>query len=59
MRKFVAHTVVEVQKNCTRSRVLAARVVCTQRGGGFTQGRGVYTSLWVTGRLICTTAFSF
>ena len=34
MRKFVAHTVVEVQKNCTRSRTLAAGVVCTQRGGG-------------------------
>ena len=30
----------EVQKNCTRSRALAAGVVCTQRGGGFTQGRG-------------------
>ena len=60
MRKFVAHTC-EVQKNCTRSRALAAGVVCTQRGGGFTQGRGggVYISLWVTGRLICTTAFSF
>ena len=52
MRKFVAHTC-EVQKNCTRSRALAAGVVCTQRGGG------VYTSLWVIGRLICTTAFSF
>ena len=42
----------EVQKNCTRSRALVAGIVCTQ-------GRGVYTSLLVTGRLICTTAFSF
>ena len=43
----------EVQTYCTRllSRALVARVVCT-RGG-------VYTSLWVTGRLICTTALSF
>ena len=45
----------EVQKNCTRllSRALAARVVCTRRGGG------IYTLLWVTGRLICTTALLF
>ena len=59
MRKFVAYTVVAVQKNCTRSRALAAGVVCTQGGGGLHRGGGVYTSLWVTGRLICTTAFSF
>ena len=45
----------EVQKNCTRSRALAAGVVCTQGGGG----GGFYTSVWVTGRLICTTALSF
>ena len=46
----------EVQTNCTSllSRALAARVVCTREGGG-----GVYTLLWVTGRLICTTALSF
>ena len=46
----------EVQKNCTwlLSRVLAAGVACTWRWGGM-----IYTSLWVTGRLICTTALSF
>ena len=46
----------EVQKNCTRllSRALVARVVCTYGGGG-----GVYTLLWVTGRLICITAHLF
>ena len=45
----------EVQKKCTRllSRALAARVVCTQSGGGSTH------CFWVTGRLICTTALSF
>ena len=30
----------EVQKNCTRSRALAAGVVCTQRGGGVTREEG-------------------
>ena len=30
----------EVQKNCTRSRALAARVVWIRGGGGVTQGRG-------------------
>ena len=46
----------EVQKNCTRlpNVVLAARDVCTRRLGG-----GIYTLLWVTGRLTCTTALSF
>ena len=48
-------TVVRSRKIVNRSRVLAAGVVCTQRRGG----GGVYTSLWVTGRLICTTALSF
>ena len=45
----------EVQKHCTRllSRALAAGVVCTWRGGG------ISTLLWVTGRLICTTALPF
>ena len=44
MRKFVAHCC-EVQKNCTRSRALAAGVVCTQKGGG--GGGGGYTGLHI------------
>ena len=48
-------TVVRSRKNCTRllSKELAARVVCTWRGGG------IYPLLWMTGWLICTTALSF
>ena len=53
MRKFVAYTVV-------RSRKIILGVGCLWPGL-FVHGRGggVYTSLWVTGRLICTTALSF
>ena len=49
----------EVQKNCT-SRALVARVVCTRgEGRGLHIGLGDWHDVWVTGRLICTTAFSF
>ena len=51
IRKFVAHTVV-------RSRKIVLGVGCLQPGL-YTGGGGVYTLLWVTGRLICPTALLF
>ena len=55
MRKCVAHTVVG-----SRKIVLGCWVGCLRPGLFYTEGRGgVYSSLWVTGRLICTTALSF
>ena len=51
MRKCVAHTVVRSKKI-----VLG---VGRLRPGLFVHGGGVYTLLWVTDRLICTTALSF
>ena len=53
VRKFVAHTVV-------RSRKIVLGVGHLRPGLFVHRGeRGVYTLLWVTGRLICTTALSF
>ena len=51
MRKLFAHTVM-------RSRKIVLGVGRLWPGL-YIEGRGVYTSVWVTGRLICTTAFSF
>ena len=40
--------------------MLAVKAVCTPGGGGGGGGgEQIYTLLWVTGRLICTTALSF
>ena len=52
--KFVAHIVVR-----SRQIVLGCWVGRLRSGLFVHGGGGVYTSLWVTGRLICTTALSF
>ena len=57
MRTFVAHTVVRSRKIVLGIGRLRPGLFVHRGGGG--GGGGGYTSLWVTGRLICTTAFSF
>ena len=59
MRKIVAHTVVRSIKTVLGVGHLRLGFVHRGEGGLHRGGGGVYTSLWVTGRLICTTAFSF
>ena len=54
MRTFVAHTVVRSRKIVLGVGRLRAGLFVLGGGGG-----GCYTSLLVTGRLICTSAFSF
>ena len=59
MRKYVAHTVVRSRKIVLGVGRLRPELFVHRGEGGLQGWGGFYTSLWVTGRLICTTAFSF